>query len=77
MPRAKCGFGDSEKVKGVDALVSFGPSLLVDIGFDPKYVAKAGVPPPAAAIKGIWALVDTGATECCIDGGLAKERRFQ
>lgn len=54
-------------------MVSLGPTLLVDIGFDPKYVAASGVPPPSAAIKGIWALVDTGATECCIDGDLAKE----
>jgi predicted aspartyl protease len=46
-----------------------GPTLLVDIGFDPGY--KFPGPPPKPAITQVEALVDTGATECCIDTLLA------
>jgi predicted aspartyl protease len=53
-------------------LVSYGPTLKVDIGFDPNYnVASADV--PTTAIKGVDALVDTGATESCIDSLLAAQ----
>jgi predicted aspartyl protease len=44
--------------------------LTVDIGFDPSY--GTGTPTaPDLALKGQQALVDTGATECCIDSGIA------
>jgi hypothetical protein len=54
-------------------LTTYGPTLLVDIGFDPDW--KAGVPViiPVAGMKGIHALVDTGAWECCIDSLLATQ----
>src|SRR5260221_9113831 len=74
MPRAKCGFDDTPTAKGEAMLVQHGPTLLVDIGFDPTYIVTvaAGVV-PAPAVKGIWALVDTGATESCIDSRLAAQ----
>ncbi len=55
-------------------LVSQGPTLAVDIGFDATYRADA-VPLiiPISAIKGVVALVDTGASQCCIDNSLAVE----
>lgn len=53
-------------------LVSHGPSLTVDIGFDGHFRPVPGaIPKPTA--QGIWALVDTGATDSCIDGKLALE----
>jgi hypothetical protein len=62
----KCGFNDSPQAKGSDLLVSFGPTLLVDIGFDPNWKPNEN-PNPIAGITGERALVDTGATESCID----------
>jgi predicted aspartyl protease len=73
--QTKCGF-DSQLggASGVDLLVAFGPTLLVDIGFDPGFKPT---PPilvlPVPGIKGIDALVDTGATESCIDNFLATQ----
>lgn len=53
-------------------LVFSGPTILVDIGFDPNY--KAGtLGNPVAGRTGLQALVDTGAQECCIDSGLAMQ----
>jgi predicted aspartyl protease len=53
-------------------LVTHGPTLLVDIGFDQNYVQGGQAPPQLAATK-LWALVDTGASECCIDSDLAQK----
>ena len=72
MVEAKCGFNNSPNVPGCDLLIAHGPSLLVDIGFDPAHDPSnkpGGVPAPG--ITGVNALVDTGATECCIDSLLA------
>jgi predicted aspartyl protease len=68
---ARCGFNDSPGVSGSQQLVSFGPTLWVDIGFDPTYKPFVGIPTPG--IQHIEALVDTGATECCIDNLLAAQ----
>jgi hypothetical protein len=72
MAEIKCGFGDSKDAKGHDLLVTFGPTLLVDIGFDPNH-DPIGNPSniPIPGITGVHALVDSGATECCIDSLLA------
>jgi hypothetical protein len=73
MPETKCGFNDSPNVSGAELLTAFGPTLIVDIGFDPKYkpdVTKPGEVPVAGATD-IQALVDTGARESCIDNLLA------
>jgi predicted aspartyl protease len=70
MPQTRCGFDDHQGTSGHDQLIAFGPTLNVDIGFDPNYKPSAtAVPVPG--IRGIWALVDTGATESCIDAQLA------
>jgi predicted aspartyl protease len=53
-------------------LVQYGPTLLVDIGFDPN-LRPADLDLPDLAIKGVHALVDTGATASCIDSGLAMQ----
>ena len=70
MPETKCGFNDSANVSGSDLLAAFGPTLKVDIGFDSKFRPN-GKNIPIAGIKGVNALVDTGAQECCIDNLLA------
>lgn len=71
MPTTKCGFDDVPGMPGREALVGTGPTLFVNIGFDPTYdpaiPAKLPVLPPEV----LWALVDTGAAESCIDGDLA------
>jgi predicted aspartyl protease len=51
-------------------LVTFGPTVKVSIGFDPNFVPNQGRL-PVAGITDLNALVDTGATECCIDALLA------
>ncbi len=58
-------------------LVQFGPTIVVDIGFDPRVISPtfpvaAGfqlIPP----IQGVPALVDTGALQSCIDEQLAQQ----
>ena len=53
-------------------LAVYGPTLLVDIGFDPDFnPSSGGVPVPG--ITGVSALVDTGAGESCIDSTLAAQ----
>lgn len=66
---AKCGFTDG------NALVHKGPTLNVQIGFDPLHLALPDgnlyIPKLPDAV--LPALVDTGATESCIDSSLAKQ----
>jgi len=75
MPQTKCGFDDDPNdpnaPKGRDQLVVFGPTMLVDIGFDPSYNPENVGSIPAPGVTGVWALVDTGATTSCIDSQLA------
>lgn len=66
--QTKCGFDDKPDAPGADALEFHGPTLYVDIGFDPQY--SDGKTPQLAATQ-LWALVDTGAGESCIDNDLA------
>lgn len=68
MPSTSCGF-DHHGTIGRDLLVQSGPVLVVDIGFDPAF--QLGVTTPDLALKAQQALVDTGATESCIDSGIA------
>ena len=72
MPQTKCGFDDGLGVSGKDLLVTWGPTLRVNVGFDANYKASGGAP-PVHGIADIQALVDTGATECCIDSLLAAQ----
>ena len=74
MAELKCGFNDVPGgARGVDLLVDYGPTIFVDIGFDPDYKPSGGPQglPPVPGLTNLEALVDTGATECCIDNQLA------
>jgi predicted aspartyl protease len=74
MPETRCGFNTIPGgASGSDLLIAYGPTLKVDIGFDPAYNAKNLGQIPISGIKGINALVDTGATESCIDSLLAAQ----
>lgn len=65
-----CGFSDENGIAGSNRLVAYGPTLTVDIGFDPNFIIGSNVPNLAAV--GVPALVDTGATQSFIDDDLAK-----
>lgn len=72
MAIAKCGFDDVPGgAPASELLVSYGPTLLVNIGFDPNYQPPPHANIPVAGITGTHALVDTGASESCIDSMLA------
>jgi predicted aspartyl protease len=67
MSTVNCGFPDRP-----DLLASRGPTLSVQIGFDPQY--RPGSPnPPDLPPQLLDALVDTGAIESCIDSAIADE----
>jgi predicted aspartyl protease len=71
MPSVKCGFDSVPGgASGAELLVFYGPTLLVDIGFDVSFQQASGRG-PTPGMSGIHALVDTGATESCIDSALA------
>lgn len=70
MPTIKCGFEDSAHGAGKDLLVIFGPTVRVDIGFDSAWNVQSKNAPDAG-MKSLPALIDTGATESCIDSLLA------
>jgi predicted aspartyl protease len=73
MPQAKCGFEDVPAgVQGSVLLKQLGPTILVDIGFEPNFDTKTFTPEaPIPGVQGVRALVDTGAGESCIDNLLA------
>jgi predicted aspartyl protease len=54
-------------------LVSRGPTLFVDIGFDTTYDPALPNVLPVPGITGVQALVDTGASLSCIDNLLASQ----
>ena len=70
MPTASAGFGDGGGALGRDLLVQYGPTLLVRVGFDsafdPGHSGRPNLPETP-----VPALVDTGASESCIDSDLA------
>src|SRR5713226_7463872 len=72
MVQARCGFDSGGGTSGSDLLSQLGPTLLVNIGFDPAYQNNQKTA-PAAGITDIHALVDTGASESCIDSLLAAQ----
>ncbi len=71
MVKASVGYDDGPNGPGQGLLLELGPTLIVDIGFDPNYLR--GGPDPVLAVKGVRAIVDTGATASCIDSGLAMQ----
>ena len=67
MPSAESGFpGDP------DLLISSGPFVRVRIGFEPQYDPDDSDRLPGIPSYQYPALIDTGATECCIDATLAR-----
>lgn len=65
MLQVECGFSGHPSY-----LVQFGPTLKVLIGFDPNYRPK-GDNVPSLPPNEHNALIDTGATESCIDSSVA------
>ncbi len=74
MVKTLCGFNDVPGgAPGCELLVGLGPTLFVNIGFDPNFDPKTAKAPPVPSVTGIRALVDTGASESCIDALLAAQ----
>ena len=65
MPTINCG---SENRPGL--LVSKGPTLIVEIGFDPSFRRDGYAQPDIPSVQ-YEALVDTGSSVTCIDSGIA------
>lgn len=72
MPTVNCGFSDRPGRTGQQALASEGPTLLVEIGFDPNFRLGSRERPDIPDDL-LPALVDTGAAASCIDADLADE----
>ncbi|MCG8507218.1 MAG: retroviral-like aspartic protease family protein [Sphingomonadales bacterium] len=70
MPITNCGFSDSDNYPACELLVAHGPTLIVDVGF-----VESDHPghEDESRIKNVPALVDTGASDSCIDEKLAEE----
>ena len=76
MVQTKCGFNNLPGgLPAVEILVNLGPTLIVDIGFDPTFdpAQPADGKRPVPGIEGLHGLVDTGAIESCIDNLLAAQ----
>lgn len=71
MPTASCGFSDYADTPGQDRLESYGPTLSVEIGFDPLFQPHSESGRPDLPTESHSALVDTGAVASCIDADLA------
>lgn len=65
MKTVECGFSGPN---AINRLTGDGPTILVDIGFDPTW-RRGTIPIPKD--RDIAALIDTGAQECFIDVDLA------
>jgi predicted aspartyl protease len=65
MKTVECGYSGPS---AVNRLTGDGPTILVDIGFDPTW-QRGKIPIPSD--HDIVALIDTGAQECFIDSDLA------
>jgi hypothetical protein len=79
LPIVEAGFAGLPIAGAADALVRLGPTILVEIGFNPAtYALLAGAPAPITAPSGpiippqvVPALIDTGAQQIMIDEVLA------
>lgn len=69
MPSVECGFIDPTGSSGPESLVRLGPTLTVQIGFDPEFAPGTH---PSLPPTEFHALVDTGAIESCIDSTVAR-----
>lgn len=71
MTDVNCGFSDQPGRSGQEALALYGPTLLVEIGFDRAFrMGSAERPDIPDDLRP--ALVDTGATANCIDADFAR-----
>ena len=75
MPTTRFAFGNSPELPSPDALALYGPTLRVEIGFDPDFPSGGSVR-PNLPIDRVPALVDTGAEDNYIDSTLANELRL-
>lgn len=67
---ANCGYADAPQ--GRKLLEYHGPNLEAHVGLDPSWTTdQPRAPKPDKS--NLWALIDTGAQESCIDGALAIE----
>ena len=71
MPLTDCGFPDNADGLGDAHLERFGPTLHVNVGFDPAFDHETSVGAPNLSSEPIRALVDTGASQSGIDDALA------
>lgn len=70
MPTTNAGFADAPGIRGRIALATHGPTLNVQVGFDPNFEPTSGERPQLP--ENPWpALVDTGAALSCVDSVLA------
>jgi hypothetical protein len=70
MNEAQCGYDHAPGGRGRTLLAQYGPSLKVDLGFDPKFVAGFGdLPSPNE--RGLDAMIDTGASDNYLDRAMA------
>ncbi len=76
MSQANCGFEDGDTVSARNLLIRLGPSLKVDIGFDPDYDLAKPRRQPKLVMKDVRALIDTGASVSCIDSGVAMDMQL-
>lgn len=72
MPTADCGFADEEGLSGSQILAAIGPTLPVYVGFDDQFGAGLAQKPDLP-LESLPALVDTGASNSCIDAALADQ----
>lgn len=70
MSSVDCGFSNG------DDLIKYGPTLLVDVGFDPTFDPEKEGTIPIPSIQQVHAVVDTGATISCIDKRLATQLKL-
>lgn len=68
MTIADVGCPGGPKLNGSDALIALGPTMFVDVGFNPKHHGGKAPSPP---VTNVGALIDTGAYQSCIDITLA------
>src|SRR5262245_24656969 len=71
MSMVSCGFSNSPGMSGRALLVTIGPTLYVQIGFDPTYDPKNPTKAPELPSGLVPALVDTGSFASCIDTSFA------
>ena len=70
MPTVRIGFDEIAGLPSPGQLVQYGPTIPVQVGFDPEYYPVSSEPPNLPDHM-YPALVDTGATTSCIDSDLA------